>query len=74
MRRLWEAWKRVAHRIGDFQARVLLTVCYLVVVAPFALIVRLATDPLTLVPGSSGGWRIRPETSVSPMAAARRQF
>ena len=74
MRRLWEAWKRVARKIGDFQARLLLTLCYVLVVAPFALLVRLSADPLSLLPGSSGGWQRRPEAAVPPMAAARRQF
>ena len=39
-------WRRcVAHRIGDFQARVLLTVFYYVILGPFALVLRRG-DPL----------------------------
>jgi hypothetical protein len=45
-RRAWEGWKRVARRLGDFQARVLLSLFYFVVVAPFALGVRAFSDPL----------------------------
>ena len=44
----WEAWKQLARRIGDFQARVLLTIIYVVIVTPFGLVVRLAMDPLRL--------------------------
>jgi hypothetical protein len=43
---LWAAWARLAHRIGDFQARVLLTFLYVVILFPFALCVRLFADPL----------------------------
>lgn len=45
---LWEGWKRIAHKIGNFQARVLLTVLYAIVVLPFGLIVRLFSDPLQI--------------------------
>jgi hypothetical protein len=46
LKRLWEGWKRVARVIGDFQARVILTVFYAVLVLPFGLAVRLFGDPL----------------------------
>jgi hypothetical protein len=42
---LWAVWKRVAHRVGNFQARVLLTLIYAVFV-PFGLMVRCFSDPL----------------------------
>ena len=45
---LWEAWKVVARGIGYFQARVLLTVLYAVLVLPFGVIVRLFSDPLRI--------------------------
>lgn len=48
LKRIWEGWKRVARRIGDFQARVLLTVIYAVLVLPFGLAVRWLADPLRI--------------------------
>ena len=48
LKRLWEAWKRLARRIGDFQARVLLTLIYVLVILPFGVGVRLFADPLRL--------------------------
>jgi hypothetical protein len=45
---LWEAWKVVARKIGTFQARVLLTVLYAVLVFPFGVIVRAFSDPLRI--------------------------
>ena len=45
---VWERWKVVAHVIGNFQARVLLTVFYFLIVPPFALVVKLAKDPMGL--------------------------
>lgn len=46
LKALWKAWTRIAHIIGNFQARVLLTILYVVLVLPFGVIVRLFADPL----------------------------
>lgn len=45
---VWKAWKRLAHKIGNFQARVLLTIIYATVVLPFGLMVRLFSDTLQI--------------------------
>lgn len=46
LKRLWTAWKKIAHAIGNFQARILLTVIYAVLILPFGLIVRCFSDSL----------------------------
>ena len=74
LRRLWRGWKRVGKKIGDFQARALLTVFYFVVVAPFAVGITLLGDPLAVRPGTPRGWRTRPATLGSPLERALRQF
>lgn len=48
LRRAWQAWKRIAHAIGNFQARVLLTIFYAVLVFPFGIVARLFSDPLRI--------------------------
>jgi hypothetical protein len=48
LKRLWEGWKRIGRKIGDFQARVLLTVFYAVLILPFGLAVRIFADPLRI--------------------------
>ena len=48
LRRAWQAWKRIAHKIGNFQARVLLTIFYGLVVLPFGLVTRWLSDPLRI--------------------------
>ena len=71
LRRLWEGWKRVGRKIGDFQARVLLTVFYFVVLAPFAVIVRWKADPLGLKRGVGWSPVVR---AGDALERARRQF
>lgn len=48
LRRVWEAWREIARKIGTFQARVVLTILYGVLVLPFGLIVRCFSDPLRI--------------------------
>ena len=58
-RKLWSGWKRFAKKIGDFQARVILTILYFVIIGPFALIVRWGADPLSLKKGAQQGWHLK---------------
>jgi hypothetical protein len=74
LRRLWEGWKRLGRKLGDVQARLLLSVVYFTVIAPFALAVRWAGDPLAIKRGSPRGWRPRPPAPPLTLERARRQF
>jgi len=47
-KRAWEAWKALAHKIGNFQARVILSIFYAVLVLPFGLAARWFSDPLRI--------------------------
>ncbi len=72
LRRAWKGWKRFGKKVGDFQARLLLTVFYFVILAPFALAMR-AADPLGLRV-SGARWRPRDERPAGdPLTRARRQ-
>lgn len=48
LKNAWQAWKRIARAIGNFQARVILTIFYAVLVFPFGIVVRLFFDPLRI--------------------------
>lgn len=71
--RLWEGWKRVAGKVADFQARLLLSGFYFLVAAPFALIVKWSSDPLSLGPRAPKGWQPRTAAPGSALERARRQ-
>jgi hypothetical protein len=72
LKRIWEAWKRIAQKIGDFQARVLLTVLYAVLILPFGLAVRWFSDPLR-IKRRPQAWLDHGDSS-STMDLARRQW
>jgi hypothetical protein len=69
----WRGWTRIARRIGDVQARLLLALIYFAIVPPFALLVRLTADPLALSAGRPHGWRPRDRELPSSLGEARRQ-
>jgi hypothetical protein len=73
LRALWDGWKRVARRIGDVQARVLLTGFYFLVLGPPALLLRWRADPLALRPGAARGWTPREAASEAALTRAHRQ-
>lgn len=74
IKKIWEKWKIFARAFADFQARVLLTLIYFIIAAPFGLLVRLLSDPLAL--------KHRPQRSMwcpksnpeQTLESARRQF
>jgi len=65
--------KIIGKRMGDFQARAVLTLFYYVIFAPFALAVRWMADPLSLKVGTLRGWRSRREDNRSPAERAIKQ-
>ena len=73
-RRLWQSWKAIARRIGDVQARIVLAVFYFVVLAPFALLLRVTSDPLAIRRATRRGWQPRVESPGTALERAQRQF
>jgi len=62
IRQIWEAWKRFGQFIGDLFARVILTLFYVTLFAPFGIGVRLLSDPLAARP-QPARWLEREQTA-----------
>jgi hypothetical protein len=73
-RKLWERWKQVARKIGDFQARALMTVFYFVILGPVAMVIRWRSDPLAIKATTPRGWNNVEQREGVPMEHSRRQF
>ena len=69
-RRLFALWKQVGKRIGDMQARALLTLFYFIVLGPFALLVRWRE----IKSGAPRGWHAREEGEANLKERATKQF
>lgn len=71
---LWTGWKHFAQKIGDFQARLILTVLYFLVLGPFGLFMSLLRDPLRVKhPPERSQWTPRP-ADLPTLETSRRQF
>jgi hypothetical protein len=73
LRRVWQGWKRVGQYVGDALARVVLTLFYFTLYAPFGLGVRLWGDPLQIRAGHRGAWLERAPRDPN-LDDARRMF
>jgi hypothetical protein len=71
---IWQRWKKFGRKLGDVQARLLLSLLYFTIFAPFSLVVRWLCDPLGIKTVVSRGWGDRSEQSGSPLERASRQF
>ncbi|MGB3727706.1 MAG: hypothetical protein WBA70_00470 [Thermodesulfobacteriota bacterium] len=73
-RRLWEGWKNIAQKIGDFNARVILTLFYFTLFCPFSIALKLFTDPLEIKKKEHIGWHNKVnDTELSELEKATRQ-
>jgi hypothetical protein len=71
---IWRGWRVFAGKIGHVQSQLLLTLIYFVVLGPFALAVRLFSDPLHLRRAAS--WQPVPTDgrSSATLDSLRQQF
>ena len=72
--RLWARWKIIARKIGDVQSRLLLSIFYFVILAPFGVAVRMLSDPLRLRRQPVSHWLPMAHNTAAPGHHARRQF
>jgi hypothetical protein len=73
LRRAWDRWKIIAHKIGVFQSRLLLNIFYFLIVLPFGLGVRIFTDTLQIKRRSGSHW-ISKVAGANNWEQAKRQF
>ena len=51
LKQIWEGWKRIAHKIGRFQTKLLLTLFYFLIISPVGAVMRaFGWDPLDSSP------------------------
>ncbi|HEX9455870.1 MAG TPA: hypothetical protein VGA27_15985 [Candidatus Binatia bacterium] len=72
LKELWLGWTKIAKKIGDFQARLILTLFYFIFIIPTGLIARRFADPLALK-NNAANWAKR-TSAPARLDDARRQF
>lgn len=75
--RAWRSWTELSTHIGNFQARVLLTLIYFTWLVPFGALMRVFSDPLDIrsihKPLTTTAWRKR-VARTQDLQALRGQF
>lgn len=74
LKELWSRWEPIATKIGNFQARVILSLLYVLIVTPFGLAVRFLSDPLRLKHEQELTFWQTKEVPDATLEQARRQF
>ena len=71
---LWAEWKEFSKRMGGFQSRMLLSFIFFTLITPFALIIKIFSDPLNLKNRTGEThWQERKDPSLS-LEDYKRQF
>ena len=70
-RKVWNAWVKIGHVIGDFIGRLLLSILYFTIVAPFGLITRFFNDPMQINDTGGPEWVTRDEVEATIEEAQR---
>jgi hypothetical protein len=74
IKKLWLRWENFSKRMGSFQSRIILSLFYFIFVTPFALGLKIFSDPLKIKNKSSKShWLSRKETKYD-FEQYRRQF
>ena len=71
---LWIRWKVFALKVGTFQFKIVLSLFYFLVMPPFAVIVKLFTEPLELKKSSSAKWHPTEIRQEDSFRESKRQF
>lgn len=65
IRNFWSAWKKLAHKIGVFQSKVILTVFYFLFLTPFGFIYSFFKDELKIRKTNNSSWHAKKNQSES---------
>jgi hypothetical protein len=70
-KKIWEGWKKVAKKIGDFNSRVILTIFYFIFITPISIPIKLK-DPLG-IKNKKQSWLPKQPSEGTAMDQALRQ-
>jgi len=73
-KRLWARWQGFWDRVGSFQSRLVLSMLFFILVSPFALGVKIFSDPLRIKDKDSESYWLSKMRNVVDLDEAKRQF
>ena len=72
LKKVWSGWKIVLKLVGNFQASVLLTLTYVILVPPIAIPYKILADPLR-IRNRHAAFLDASSVDLTSLEAARRQ-
>jgi len=74
IKKLWQIWNNFSKRMGNFQSRIILSLFFFIFVSPFAIAVKIFSDPLNIRHKTTKShWLTRKEIKTD-LEQSRRQF
>lgn len=73
LKKLYSRWKTIAHHLGIFQSKVILTLFYFILLLPFGIIFSLFKDELGVKTAQKSTWTRKKNQSMS-IAELKEQF
>ncbi|MFP4082052.1 MAG: hypothetical protein ACLFVG_04745 [Candidatus Aminicenantes bacterium] len=74
VKKFWQNWKNFSKRAGSFQSKTFLSLFFFLVVTPFALAVKIFSDPLRLKPEAKNSYWLTKKHIPTDLEHFRRQF
>lgn len=71
---LWSRWKTLARKAGTFQSKTLLWLFYFLVIPPFAVVIKIFSDPLRLKNSPPVKWHPKEAEQENLLKESQRQF
>jgi len=74
LKKAWQSWGSFSKRMGNFQSGMFLSLFFFIVISPFALLVRVFSDPLRIRYRSNESHWLPKINTESSLEQFRRQF
>ena len=74
IKKVWQIWNNFSKRMGSFQSRIILSLFFFIFVSPFAIAVKIFSDPLNIKHQSSKSHWLTKKEIKTDLEQSRRQF
>jgi len=74
IKKLWHTWNNFSKRMGSFQSRIILSLFFFILVSPFALAVKMFSDPLNIKHQTTKSHWLPKEEIPTDLERYKRQF
>ena len=74
MKNLWEKWKILSAKILNVEATIILTLLYIALIAPVALVYKILADPMNINTKKKSFWFEKDAKNVSGLESLKNQY